>query len=155
VRVIDQAGQQIGVLPTSEALRVAENVGLDLVEVSPTADPPVCRVMNFGKYQFELNKKVQANRKKQKQIHIKEVKFRPTTEENDYQIKLKSILRFLADGDKAKVTLRFRGRELLHQDLGAQILNRIQTDLDSNAVVETAPRLEGRQIVMVLVPRRK
>ncbi len=153
--MIDQAGQQIGVLPTSEALRVAENVGLDLVEVSPTADPPVCRVMNFGKYQFELNKKVQANRKKQKQIHIKEVKFRPTTEENDYQIKLKSILRFLADGDKAKVTLRFRGRELLHQDLGAQILNRIQTDLDSNAVVETAPRLEGRQIVMVLVPRRK
>jgi translation initiation factor IF-3 len=155
VRVIDHNGQQIGVLPTGEAMRVAENAGLDLVEVSPTADPPVCRVMNFGKYQFELNKKVQANRKKQKQIHIKEVKFRPTTEENDYQIKLKSIMRFLADGDKAKVTLRFRGRELLHQDLGAQILNRIQTDLDSNAVVEMAPRLEGRQIVMVLVPRRK
>jgi translation initiation factor IF-3 len=155
VRVIDHAGQQIGVLPTGEAMKVAENAGLDLVEVSPTADPPVCRVMNFGKYQFELNKKVQANRKKQKQIHIKEVKFRPTTEENDYQIKLKSIMRFLADGDKAKVTLRFRGRELLHQDLGAQILNRIQTDLDSNAVVEMAPRLEGRQIVMVLVPRRK
>jgi len=126
-----------------------------LVEVSPTVDPPVCRVMNFGKYQFELNKKVQANRRKQKQIHVKEVKFRPTTEENDYQIKLKSIQRFLGEGDKAKVTLRFRGRELLHQELGVQLLNRIQTDVDSHAVIEQTPRLEGRQIVMILAPRKK
>ncbi|EQD76515.1 translation initiation factor IF-3 [mine drainage metagenome] len=142
-------------MTTSEALKIAEGAGLDLVEVSPTVDPPVCRVMNFGKYQFELNKKVQANRRKQKQIHVKEVKFRPTTEENDYQIKLKSIQRFLSEGDKAKVTLRFRGRELLHQELGVQLLNRIQTDVDSHAVIEQTPRLEGRQIVMILAPRKK
>jgi len=153
--VIGDNGQQIGVLTTSEALKIAEGAGLDLVEVSPTVDPPVCRVMNFGKYQFELNKKVQANRRKQKQIHVKEVKFRPTTEENDYQIKLKSIQRFLSEGDKAKVTLRFRGRELLHQELGVQLLNRIQTDVDSHAVIEQTPRLEGRQIVMILAPRKK
>lgn len=153
--MIGDNGQQIGVLATHEALKIAESSGLDLVEVSPTVDPPVCRVMDFGKYQFELNKKVQANRKKQKQIHVKEVKFRPTTEENDYQIKLKSIQRFLDEGDKAKVTLRFRGRELLHQDLGVQLLNRIQTDMDSQAVVEQPPRLEGRQIVMILAPRKK
>ncbi len=153
--MIGDNGQQIGVLTTSEALKIAESSGLDLVEVSPTVDPPVCRVMNFGKYQFELNKKVQANRRKQKQIHVKEVKFRPTTEENDYQIKLKSIQRFLSEGDKAKVTLRFRGRELLHQELGVQLLNRIQTDVDSHAVIEQTPRLEGRQIVMILAPRKK
>ncbi len=153
--MIGDNGQQIGVLSTSEALKVAESAGLDLVEVSPTVDPPVCRVLNFGKYQFELNKKVQANRRKQKQIHVKEVKFRPTTEENDYQIKLKSIQRFLNEGDKAKVTLRFRGRELLHQELGVQLLNRIQTDVDSHAVIEQTPRLEGRQIVMILAPRKK
>ncbi len=140
---------------TRDAIRYAEESGLDLVEVSPTAEPPVCRVMDFGKYLFELNKKQQTARKKQKQIQVKEVKFRPTTDEGDYQIKLRNLTRFLTEGDKAKVTLRFRGRELLHQDIGAQTLERIKKDLEEIGQVEQFPRLEGKQMVMIIGPKKK
>ncbi len=129
--------------------------GLDLVEVSPTADPPVCRIMDFGKYLFEQNKKAHAARRKQKQIHIKEVKFRPGTEEGDYQVKLRNLVRFLSHGDKAKVTLRFRGREMAHQELGVKLLKRVQEDLEEYGTVEQFPRLEGRQLVMVMAPKKK
>ncbi len=140
---------------TREAIQYAEENGLDLVEVSPTAEPPVCRVMDFGKYLFEVNKKQQSARKKQKQIQVKEVKFRPTTDEGDYQIKLRNLTRFLTEGDKAKVTLRFRGRELLHQDLGAQTLERVKKDLEEVGQVEQFPRLEGKQMVMIIGPKKK
>ena len=140
---------------TREAIQYAEQAGMDLVEVSPTADPPVCRVMNFGKYLFELNKKQQTARKKQKQIQVKEVKFRPTTDEGDYQIKLRNLTRFLTEGDKAKVTLRFRGRELLHQDIGVQTLERVKKDLEEVGQVEQFPRLEGKQMVMIIGPKKK
>ncbi len=139
----------------ADALELAEQADLDLVEVSPNADPPVCRIMNYGKYLFEQNKKAQSARRKQKQIHVKEVKFRPTTEEGDYQIKLRNLKRFLGDGDKTKVTLRFRGREMLHQDIGRRLLERIKTDLEELSLIEQFPKLEGRQMVMVLAPRKK
>ncbi|HSC48526.1 MAG TPA: translation initiation factor IF-3 [Gammaproteobacteria bacterium] len=155
VRVIGPDNQQIGIMFTREAIQYAEENGLDLVEVSPMAEPPVCRVMDYGKYLFELNKKQQVARKKQKQIQVKEVKFRPTTDEGDYQIKLRNLVRFLTEGDKAKVTLRFRGRELLHQELGAEILERIKGDLGEVGQVEQFPRLEGKQMVMILSPKRK
>ena len=137
------------------ALETARDEGLDLVEVSPTADPPVCRVMDFGKYLFELNKKAQSARRKQKQVHVKEIKFRPGTEEGDYQVKLRKLREFLEVGDKTKVTLRFRGREMAHQELGAQLLARVRKDLDEYSVVEQMPQLEGRQMVMVLAPKKK
>ena len=140
---------------TREAIQYAIEHGQDLVEVSPTAEPPVCRVMDYGKYLFELNKKQQTARKKQKQIQVKEVKFRPTTDEGDYQIKLRNLTRFLTEGDKAKVTLRFRGRELLHQELGADILERIKKDLEEVGQIEQFPRLEGKQMVMIIGPKRK
>ena len=140
---------------TREAIQYAIEHGQDLVEVSPTAEPPVCRVMDYGKYLFELNKKQQTARKKQKQIQVKEVKFRPTTDEGDYQIKLRNLTRFLTEGDKAKVTLRFRGRELLHQELGADILERIKKDLEELGQIEQFPRLEGKQMVMIIGPKRK
>ncbi len=137
------------------ALEIAREDGLDLVEVSPTAEPPVCRVMDFGKYLFELNKKAQSARRKQKQVHVKEIKFRPGTEEGDYQVKLRKLREFLEIGDKTKVTLRFRGREMAHQELGAQLLERVRNDLDEYGVVEQMPQLEGRQMVMVLAPKKK
>lgn len=140
---------------TREAIQYAQEAGVDLVEVSPTAEPPVCRVMDYGKYLFEQNKKLQTARKKQKQIQVKEVKFRPTTDEGDYKIKLRNLTRFLSEGDKAKVTVRFRGREMLHQELGTGLIERIKGDLDEQAQVEQYPRLEGRQLVMVLSPKRK
>ncbi len=155
VRVVDDAGEQLGVRTVADALELAEEASLDLVEVSPNADPPVCRIMNYGKYLFEQNKKAQSARRKQKQIHVKEVKFRPTTEEGDYQVKLRNLKRFLEDGDKAKVTLRFRGREMLHQDIGRRLLERIKGDLDELSLIEQFPKLEGRQMVMVLAPRKK
>jgi translation initiation factor IF-3 len=155
VRVIGPDNQQIGIMFTREAIQYAEENGLDLVEVSPMAEPPVCRVMDYGKYLFEINKKQQVARKKQKQIQVKEVKFRPTTDEGDYQIKLRNLVRFLTEGDKAKVTLRFRGRELLHQELGVEILDRIKSDLGEVGQVEQFPRLEGKQMVMILSPKRK
>lgn len=155
VRVIDAEGQQIGVITTREALALAEEAGLDLVEVSPNAEPPVCRVMDYGKYLFEQNKKAHAAKKKQKQIQVKEVKFRPTTEEGDYQVKLRNLTRFLEEGDKAKVTLRFRGREMLHQELGRKLLERVRDDLAELTQIEQMPKLEGRQMVMVLGPKKK
>ena len=145
----------MGVMPTAQALSHAEEVGLDLVEVSPNAEPPVCRIMDYGKYVFEENKKRQAAKKKQKQIQVKEVKFRPGTEEGDYQVKLRNLVRFLSDGDKAKVTLRFRGREMAHQELGMNLLKRIEADLEELAQVEQFPKMEGRQMVMVLAPKKK
>lgn len=155
VRVIDDEGEQVGVLATREALEIAAERGLDLVEVSPNAEPPVCRIMDFGKYLFEQKKKAQVAKKKQTQVQIKEVKFRPGTEEGDYNVKLRNLTRFLEEGDKAKVTLRFRGREMLHQDLGRKLLERVRNDLDELAVVEQFPRLEGRQMVMMLGPKKK
>ncbi|MGD8408199.1 MAG: translation initiation factor IF-3 [Thiohalophilus sp.] len=155
VRVIDSEGEQVGVITIEEALKLAEDVELDLVEVAPDADPPVCRIMDYGKYKFEENKKRHAAKKKQKQIQIKEVKFRPGTEEGDYQVKLRNLIRFLNNGDKAKVTLRFRGREMAHQELGKQLLERVENDLAEIASVEQFPRMEGRQMVMVIAPKKK
>jgi translation initiation factor IF-3 len=155
VRVIDSEGEQRGVMPLAEAISVARNEGLDLVEVSPNADPPVCRIMDFGKYLFEQNKKSQAAKRKQKQVQVKEIKFRPGTDEGDYKIKLRKLVEFLEDGDKTKVTLRFRGREMAHKELGAQLLARVRDDLDDYAVVEQMPQLEGRQMVMVMAPKKK
>src|SRR5690606_33224398 len=132
-----------------------EEAGLDLVEVAPNASPPVCRIMDYGKFVFEQNKKAQSARRKQKQIHVKEVKFRPGTEEGDYQVKLRNLIRFLTQGDKTKVTLRFRGREMAHQELGAQLLRRVQKDLEEYGTVEQQPQLEGRQMVMVIAPRKR
>jgi translation initiation factor IF-3 len=142
-------------MPLAEALETARAEGLDLVEVSPTADPPVCRVMDFGKYLFELNKKAQSAKRKQKQVHVKEIKFRPGTDEGDYRIKLRKLIDFLQSGDKTKVTLRFRGREMAHQELGARLLARVRDDLNEIGVVEQMPQLEGRQMVMVMAPKKK
>ncbi len=128
---------------------------MDLVEISPNADPPVCKVMDYGKYQFEQNKKLQAAKKKQKQIQIKEIKFRPGTDEGDDQVKLRSLIKFLNEGDKTKITVRFKGRELTHRELGMDLLKRIETDLEEVATVEQFPKLEGRQMVMVMAPKKK
>ena len=136
-------------MPLSQAIGLARDEGLDLVEVSPTAEPPVCRIMDFGKYLFEQNKKAQQSRRKQKQVHVKEIKFRPGTDESDYQVKLRKLVEFLEQGDKTKVTLRFRGREMAHQELGAKLLARVRDDLDNFGVVEQMPQLEGRQMIMV------
>jgi len=134
-------------------LSLAAEASLDLVEVSPNAEPPVCRIMDFGKYLFEQKKKQNSNKKKQKIIHVKEVKFRPGTDEGDYQIKLRNLVKFLEKGDKAKITLRFRGREMAHRELGAQMLERIKKDLEELATVEQFPKMEGRQMVMIMAPR--
>ena len=155
MRLIDQDGNQVGVVPLAQAKRIAQETELDLVEVSPNAKPPVCRIMDYGKFRFEQSKKQQEARKKQKQIQVKEVKFRPGTDEGDYQVKLRNLIRFLSDGDKAKVTLRFRGREMVHQDLGMKLLTRIEADLQDYATVEQRPKLEGRQMIMVFAPARK
>lgn len=154
MRLIGPEGENVGVVSTEQAQRIAEESQLDLVEIVPTADPPVCRVMDFGKFLFEQNKKKHAAKRKQKQIQIKEMKIRPGTEEGDYQIKLRNMTRFLEEGDKVKVTLRFRGRELMHQDLGAKVLKRIEEDLAALGVVEQFPRLEGKQMVMMIAPKR-
>ncbi len=155
VRVIADDGSQLGVLPRAEALALAASQTMDLVEVSPTAEPPVCRVMDFGKFLFEQNKKSHAAKRKQKQTQIKEVKFRPGTDENDYQIKLRNIMRFLSEGDKAKVTLRYRGRELAHQEVGRRLLDRLVLDLTTVAVIEQNPLMEGKQLVMMFAPKKK
>lgn len=154
VRLIDEDGEQVGIVPLDEALERASSVELDLVEIDPNAQPPVCRIMDYGKHRFEQAKRQQAARKKQRQIQVKEVKFRPGTDEGDYQIKLRNVRRFLEDGDKAKVTLRFRGREMAHQELGLQLLKRVEEDLGDLCVVDQRPRLEGRQMVMMLSPRK-
>ena len=155
VRVIGADGEQAGVMARAQALQLALDAALDLVEVSPTAEPPVVRVMDFGKYLFEQNKKAHSAKRKQKQIQVKEVKFRPGTEEADYQVKLRNLIRFLTEGDKAKVTLRFRGREMAHQDIGRKLLQRVSGDLAEHAVIEQNPLMEGRQMVMVFSPKKK
>ena len=155
MRVIAADGSQAGVTTRFDALALAQGAELDLVEVSPTADPPVVRVMDFGKFLFEQNKKAHSAKRKQRQQQVKEVKFRPGTEEADYQVKLRNLLRFLSEGDKAKVTLRFRGREMVHQDIGRKLLDRLQTDLVAAAIVEQNPMMEGRQMVMVFSPKKK
>ena len=138
----------------SQALEAADEAGLDLVEISPTADPPVCRVMDFGKFLYTESKKQQVAKRNQKQTQVKEVKFRPQTDDGDYQVKLRNLLRFFEEGDQAKITLRFRGREMAHQELGRELLQRLEEDLKGVAVVEQYPRLEGRQMVMVMSPRK-
>tara|TARA_R110002072_G_scaffold3149_6_gene23510 strand:- start:41890 stop:42354 length:465 start_codon:yes stop_codon:yes gene_type:complete len=154
VRLINAEGEQVGVVSISEAQQIAEDSELDLVEIVPNSEPPVCRVMDYGKFIFEQNKKKHAAKKKQKQIHIKEVKFRPGTEDGDYQIKLKNLIKFLSNGDKAKITLRFRGREMVHQELGTKMLKRIEADLEEYGTVEQFPKMEGRQMVMVLASKK-
>ncbi len=155
VRLIGLDGKNVGVVDISEAQQIAQDADLDLVEIAPNASPPVCRVMDYGKFKFQQSKKAQVARKKQKLIHVKEIKFRPGTEEGDYQVKLKKITAFLTNGDKTKVTVRFRGREMMHQELGGVLLDRIEKDLENYGEVEQRPKLEGRQLVMVFTPLRK
>lgn len=153
--MVNAEGEKIGVLSLSEALKMAEAATLDLVEISPQADPPVCRIMDYGKFVFKQNKQKNQAKKKQKQIQIKEIKIRPTTEEGDYQVKLRNLIRFLEVGDKAKITLRFRGRELMHQELGMQMMRRLLNDLSFYGSAEQLPKLEGKQMVMVIAPVKK
>jgi translation initiation factor IF-3 len=155
VRLVGANGEQVGIVSRDAALGEARKAGLDLVLIAPEAQPPVCKIMDFGKHLFELKKQKAAQRKKQKQIQIKEIKFRPGTEEGDYQVKLRNLIRFLSDGDKAKVSLRFRGREMVHPEIGMQLMERIEKDLEEHGVVEATPRFEGRQVTMVLAPRKK
>lgn len=154
VRLIGPNGDQVGVVPLKDALSAAESVGLDLVLIADS-DPPVCKVMDYGKHIFEAKKQKSAQKKKQKQTQVKEMKFRPGTDEGDYQVKLRNLVRFLEQGDKAKVTLRFRGREMAHQELGMQLLKRVENDLAEWGAVEQFPKMEGRQLTMVIAPKKK
>ena len=153
VRCIDPEGEQLGVLDTHEAIRKAEDFGLDLVEVQPNADPPVCKILDYGKFKYEAQKRATEARKKQKIIEIKEIKLRPNIDEHDYQVKMRNVQKFLNAGDKVKVTLRFRGREMAHQELGANVLTRVREETDEFAKVEAMPKMEGRQMIMVLAPK--
>ncbi len=155
VRLVGADGEQVGIVSIEEAREAASEAKLDLVLIAPDADPVVCKIMDYGKHIFDLKKQKAANKKKQRRIHVKEVKFRPGTEEGDYQVKLRNLTRFLKDGDKAKVSLRFRGREMAHQHLGMELVGRIREDLAEYGVVEQEPKMEGRQIVMVLAPVKK
>ena len=156
VRLVGQEGEPLGVVPISEAMEVAGQANLDLVEISPNAEPPVCKVMDYGKFLFEKSKTLKEQKKKQKQIQVKEIKFRPGTDEGDYQVKLRNLRRFLEAGDKAKVTIRFRGREMAHQEIGIDQLKRVRADLEDIANCESFPhRVEGRQMIMVLAPIKK
>ena len=154
VRLIASNGDQVGVVDTSKALELAKEEELDLVEIVPNQTPPVCRIMDYGKFKFENQKKAHAAKKKQKQTQVKEIKFRPNTEEADYQVKLKSLIKFLSGGDKAKITMRFRGREIAHQVIGREFRDRVQKDLDDYGIVEQIPSFEGRQMVMVIAPKK-
>ncbi|MBT5863839.1 MAG: translation initiation factor IF-3 [Gammaproteobacteria bacterium] len=154
VRLIASNGDQIGVVETTKAIELAKEEELDLVEIVPNQTPPVCRIMDYGKFRFDNQKKAHAAKKKQKQTQVKEIKFRPNTEEADYQVKLKSITKFLNGGDKAKITMRFRGREIAHQVIGREVLDRVQKDLDEIGIVEQIPLFEGRQMVMVIAPKK-
>ncbi|WP_081601270.1 MULTISPECIES: translation initiation factor IF-3 [unclassified Thioalkalivibrio] len=155
IRLIDAEGENRGVCSTAEALEMAQESGLDLVEISPNAEPPVARIMDYGKFKFEQAKKAQEAKKKQKQIQIKEVKFRPGTDEGDYNVKIRNLRRFIEGGDKGKVTIRFRGREMRHQELGGELLDKIEQDMSDIAVVEQRPKMEGRQMIMVLTGKKK
>ena len=153
VRLVLADGEQGGIVPLAEAIAAAKAASLDLVEIAADAEPPVCKVMDYGKKLFDEKKQQAANRKKQRQTQVKEIKFRPGTEEGDYQVKLRNLIRFLENGDKAKVTCRFRGREMAHQDLGMRVLERVRDDLGEEVKIELAPKLEGRQMIMVMAPR--
>ncbi|MEC7789675.1 MAG: translation initiation factor IF-3 [Pseudomonadota bacterium] len=154
IRLIGEGGEQLGIVSVTEAHQIAEEKQLDLVEISPNAEPPVCRLMDYGKFLYSTAKKKQESKKKQKQIIVKEVKFRPGTDIGDYDIKVRNLVRFLDAGNKVKVTLRFRGREMAHQELGMKMLKRVEADLDELGVVEQMPKMEGRQMVMVLAPKK-
>ena len=154
IRLIASNGDQVGVIDTTKALELAKNEDLDLVEIVPNQIPPVCRIMDYGKYKFAQSKKAHTAKRKQKQTQVKEIKFRPNTEEADYQVKLKNLIKFLSGGDKAKITMRFRGREIAHQVIGRDLLDRVQKDLDEHGIVEQIPAFEGRQMVMVIAPKR-
>ncbi len=151
--MIDAQGENRGVVPLGEALELAYDSGMDLVEISPNADPPVCKITDYGKMKYESQKKKAEARKKQKVIEIKEIKMRPNIDQHDYDVKMRSINRFIAEGDKVKVTMRFRGREMAHQEIGMNVLNRVRDDLEETAKIEQFPKMEGRQMVMVMVPR--
>lgn len=153
VRLIDADGSQVGVVSIAEAQEMADEAGLDLVEVSPHADPPVCKVLDYGKYKYEAQKKANEARKKQKIIEVKEIKMRPGIEDHDYQVKMRSVRKFIGNGDKVKMTIRFRGREMAHQELGLRVLDRVREDLDEEVKVEQFPRTEGRLMTMVVAPK--
>ncbi len=153
IRLIDADGEMVGVVSLREGLDMAAEVGLDLVEVSPNADPPVCKILDFGKFKYEAQKKKNEARKKQKVIEVKEVKLRPNIDDNDYEVKMRAMRKFLSEGDKVKITLRFRGREMAHQHLGMAVLDRVREALDDLAKIESMPRMEGRQMVMIVAPR--
>ncbi len=153
VLLIDQHGEKQGVMPTSSALEAAEEAGLDLVEIVPTADPPVCKILDYGKFRFQEQKKKNEARKRQKIVEIKEIKLRPNIDKHDYDVKARSMHRFFEEGDKVKVTLRFRGREMVHSELGLQVLNRVRGEMDPLTKIESMPRMEGRQMIMVLAPK--
>ena len=153
MRCIDPEGEQLGVIDTFDAIRKAEEFGLDLVEVQPNVDPPVCKILDYGKFKYEAQKRANEARKKQKIIEVKEIKLRPNIDEHDYQVKMRNVQKFLSAGDKVKVTLRFRGREMAHQDLGANVLTRVREETDEFAKVEAMPKMEGRQMIMVLAPK--
>ena len=153
VRLVDENGEQVGVVSTVDARRRAESVGLDLMEVSPNAEPPVCKILDYGRFRYEAQKKKNEARKKQKIIEVKEIKMRPNIDTHDYEVKMRSIHRFIEEGDKVKVTMRFRGREMVHQDLGKQVLDRVRDEMEATAKVEQFPKLEGRQMTMVMAPR--
>ncbi|MBI5435901.1 MAG: translation initiation factor IF-3 [Nitrosomonadales bacterium] len=155
VRLVGVEGEPLGIVAVAEAIRLAGEAELDLVEIAPMAEPPVCRIMDYGKFKYAESKKQHEAKLKQKQIQIKEVKFRPGTDEGDYNIKLRNLIRFLGEGDKTKITLRFRGREIAHQSLGMRLLERVKADLDEYGTVEQFPKMEGRQMVMVLGPKKK
>ena len=154
IRLVGVEGEQLGIVSLAEALAKAEAAELDLVEIAPTAKPPVCRIMDYGKFKYRESKKQHEAKLKLKQIKVKEVKFRPGTDEGDYKIKLRNLIQFLGEGDKAKITLRFRGREMAHQEFGVRLLERIRADLEPYSIVESFPRLEGRQMVMLLAPKK-
>ena len=153
MRLVDEKGQMVGVVGRNEALTMAASAGLDLVEIAPNADPPVCKILDFGKYKYEEQKKKNEARKKQKIIEVKEIKLRPSIDDHDYEVKRRSMMKFIEEGDKVKVTMRFRGRELAHQELGMDVLIRVRGDLDEIAKVEQMPRMEGRQMTMVMSPK--
>ncbi len=153
VRLVGADGEMLGVYKLDDALREAERAGLDLVEVSPNAEPPVCKILDYGRFKYEAQKKKNEARKKQKVIEVKEIKFRPAIEQHDYDVKMKAVRKFLGEGDKVKITLRFRGREMAHQDLGMKVLERVRDDLGEEVKIELAPKMEGRQMIMVMAPR--
>ena len=153
VRCIDPDGNQLGIIDTRDAIEKAGDFGLDLVEVQPNAEPPVCKILDYGKFKYEAQKRANEARKKQKTIEVKEIKFRPNIDEHDYQVKMRNVSKFLAAGDKVKVTLRFRGREMAHQELGAKVLARVREETEEVAKVEAMPKMEGRQMIMVIAPR--